>query len=370
LAQVWLSRICLHSFAILMGYIKKVVDTGVEFADSYKMPEYVAKARESSKLIDDASLKIATLYCEKGSPLLDMVDELTAAKINTALDIANTKVEQAQKLKTVATGKVIEKKTEAIEMAKLTKASLTTKTIQAKQEGIAKYTALKIDVSKKVDETKSIMRKRAIHAKEEAVHFGQGLEKKLKEKAEKNEYADKVASVYFKAKEQVMVYGEALVKKSLSLPLTLQERMDRGLSYAKEEVQIGTMKFKENYAILAENAAAEFAQKKLTAKQTILAASTAMKIRAIKAKATATVVLNEKFLAFFGDDAATKAEDMLKNLKEAKGDVAKKIGAFGKGMYALSLKKVGTFAKSAEEMEEQYLGTTLVFRARARFTSK
>ena len=41
-----------------------------------------------------------------------------------------------------------------------------------------------------------------------------------------------------------------------------------------------------------------------------------------------------------------------------------------KGMYALSLKKVGTFAKSAEEMEEQYLGTTLVFRARARFTSK
>jgi len=111
----------------------------------------------------------------------------------------------------------------------------------------------------------------------------------------------------------------------------------------------------------------------LTAQKTILA----LKIRAGKAKATATVVLNEKFLAFFGDDAATKAEDMLKNLKEAKGDVAKKMkGMYGdvakkmKGMYALSLKKVGTFAKSAEEMEEQYLGTTLVFRARARFTSK
>merc|ERR1711937_991926 len=130
------------------------------------------------------------------------------------------------------------------------------------------------------------------------------------------------------------------------------------------EVEIGIMKFKENYEILAENAAAEFAQKKLTAQKTILA----LKIRAGKAKATATVVLNEKFLAFFGDDAATKAEDMLKNTFEylAKGDVAKKM----KGMYALSLKKVGTFAKSAEEMEEQYLGTTLVFRARARFTSK
>jgi hypothetical protein len=345
-----------------MGYIKKVVDTGVEFADSYKMPEYVAKARESSKLIDDASLKIATLYCEKGSPLLDMVDELTAAKINTALDIANTKVEQAQKLKTVATGKVIEKKTEAIEMAKLTKASLTTKTIQAKQEGIAKYTALKIDVSKKVDETKSVMRKRAIHAKEEAVHFGQGLEKKLKEKAEKNEYADKVASVYFKAKEQVMVYGEALVKKSLSLPLTLQERMDRGLSYATEEVQIGTMKFKENYAILAEKATAEF---------TVFKSVAVTKLNVIemhfgRVSAKAKVALNEKFRTVFGADAATKAEDLLKNLKEANGDVAAKM----KDMYAVSLKKVGTFAKTAEKMEEQYLGTTLVFRARARFAGK
>merc|ERR1711937_1070821 len=134
------------------------------------------------------------------------------------------------------------------------------------------------------------------YASEEASRLEQTLEKKLQEKASTNEYANKALAVIMTAKQQVKIYGEALVKKSLSLPLTLQERMDRGLSYAKEEVEIGIMKFKENYEILAENAAAEFAQKKLTAQKTILA----LKIRAGKAKATATVVLNEKFLAFFG----------------------------------------------------------------------
>merc|ERR1719324_597863 len=97
------------------------------------MPEYVAKARESSKLIDVASEKIENFYCLKGSQYLQMVDELTAAKINTTLDIANNKVEQAQKLKTAAAGKVSEKKTEAFEMAKLTKATIEDKTSKAQK---------------------------------------------------------------------------------------------------------------------------------------------------------------------------------------------------------------------------------------------
>jgi hypothetical protein len=330
-----------------MGYIKKVVDTGVEFADQYKVPEYVAKARDSSKLIDDASLKIATLYCEKGSPLLQQIDELTAAKINTALDIANSKVEQAQKLKTVAAGKVIEKKTEAIKMAELTKASLATK----KDLGIAKYTAFKIEASKKVDETKSIMRKRINHASEEAVHFGQSVETMLKEKASKNEYTNKVLSVVLTAKEQVMMYGEALVKKSLSLPLTLQERMDKGLSYAKEEVEMKKMQFQE-------------LQKKYYGIFYVKTSVIRAEVSSFAEKSK--VALNEKFVTVFGEDAKTKAEDMLKNLKAANGDVAAKM----KSMYAASIIKVKGFAKTAEKMEEQYLGTTLVSKAQARFTGK
>jgi hypothetical protein len=332
-----------------MGYIKKVVDTGVEFADSYKMPEYVAKARGSSKIIDVASEKIEAFYCEKGSPLLQMVDELTAVKINTALDIANSKVEQAQKLKIAAAGKVNEKKSEAIEMKKQIKASIEGK----KSEGIKKYQELKIDVSKKVDDTKTIMRKRYMHASEEAVLFGQTLETKLKEKASTNEYADKVLSVVLTAKEQVMIYGDALVKKSLSLPLTLQERMDRAKEFAKETIEMNSIVLKE-----------KFEEKKLAAKKTNMMIQIKMKI--IYHHMNSANAL-DVFRTAFGDNAATKAEDTLKNLK---GVYAEQVTPKMKDMYAYSTYQVGHFANFAEKMEEKYFGSTLVFRARARFTGK
>merc|ERR1711937_877008 len=76
------------------------------------------------------------------------------------------------------------------------------------------------------DETKTIMRTKAIFVSEEACRLEKSLEMKLKEKAGTNEYANKVLSVVIKAKEQVKIYGDALVKKSCSLPLTLQERTE------------------------------------------------------------------------------------------------------------------------------------------------
>jgi len=339
-----------------MGYIKKVVDTGVEFADSYKMPEYVAKARESSKLIDVASEKIENFYCLKGSQYLQMVDELTAAKINTALDIANNKVEQAQKLKTAAAGKVSEKKTEAFEMAKLTKATIEDKTSKAKQDGIAKYTAFKIEASKKVDETKTIMRKRYNHVSEEAVQFGQTLETKLKEKASKNEYANKVLLVVLKTKEQVIIYGEAIVKKSLSLPLTLQERMEKGLSSVKEQVEVSTENFQVKKAEFVEAA---------TVKYAVVRA----KLSVIKQQMTSENAL-AAVNSVFGEKAAIKAEGMYKKLTGVNAKVSKQVAAKMKDMYARSTVQVGEFAKIAETMEEKYVGTTLVFRARARFAGK
>jgi len=42
------------------------------------------------------------------------------------------------------------------------------------------------------------------------------------------------------AKEQVLIYGESFVKKSLALPLTLQERMEKGYSIAREKVTEGS----------------------------------------------------------------------------------------------------------------------------------
>jgi len=320
-----------------MGYIKQVVDTGVEFADKYEMPSYVAKARESSKLIDVASEKIETFYCEKGASILDKVDKLTAMKINAALEVATDKVELAKKLKTDAACKVTEKKMLAIKMTEQTKVSLNAK----KAEGIAKYNTLKIEASKKVDETKTIMRKRYNDVSEKAMQYEEKLEKKLKE----TEYGNKVLTVVMTAKEQVVMYGEAFVKKSLSLPLTLQERWESGLSVAKEQAQIGTKAFQ--------------------AKKTEFVSFTMKKYE----KMTSANALKAA-RSVFGNKAVMKAEDMLKELKKAQGSTSVQVKAKMKTVYAYSTEQVGYFAKIAEEMEGKYFGTTVVFRARAKFTGK
>jgi hypothetical protein len=323
-----------------MGYIKKVVDTGVEFAENYKMPEYVAKARGSSKIIDVASEKIENFYCAKGSPVLKMIDELTAEKINTALAVANTKVEQAQTLKTAAAAKVQAKKTEAIEMAKQTKATAYDKTIKTKEQGLEKYNELKIFSAKKVDETKTIMRKRVIYASEEACKLEEKLEKKLKEKAETNEYANKVLSCVMTAKMQVKIYGEALVKKSLALPLTLQERMDKGLSFAKDQVKIGSEAFQVKKAKFV-----SFTKKSY--------------------ETMATYKYSEKALSavekLFCDKAATFSKEKLLELKKA--NVYGKISEKMTSMYKYSACQVGKVAEKADELEGKYVGTSLVSKA-------
>jgi len=328
-----------------MGYIKKAVDAGVQFADKYEMPGYVSKARESYKIIDTASEKIETFYCEKGSPLLDMVDDLTAAKINLALAVANKKVEQAQTLKTEVKTKVQEKTTEAIEMAKNTKATAYEKTFKAKQEGMAKYEQLKLTTSKKVDETKTILRKRAVYASEEAVRFEQKLEMKLKEKASTNEYANKVLSVVMKAKEQVKIFGGAFVAKSLSLPLNLQERWEMGLSAAKEQVDYGKAAFEAKRIML--KAKFELSKAKLSVIYTKMNSKNALTV----------------FRSAFGEKAALYAEEKMLELKKA--NLKGKVTAQMTKMYKYSTFQVSKFADMANEMEGKYVGTSLVAKARS-----
>jgi hypothetical protein len=326
-----------------MGYIKNVVQTGAEFADKYQMPEYVAKARASHKIIDAASEKIEHFYCEKGSPLVQLVDEFTAAKINMALDVANNKVEHVQKLKSDVKGKVQEKTTEAIEIAKKTKESAYEKSFKAKQESIAKFNTFKIEASKKVDETKTILHKRVIYAGEEACRLEEKLEKKLKEKAATNEYADKVLSVVMTAKKQVKIYGEALVKKSLALPLTLQERMEKANAYTMQKVKVGTKALQAKKSEFVSYVSKSYA--KVTPDNALYAVKTV-----------------------FGDKAAVQAQGMLQSIKKA--DLKKKVNDKMKSVYTYSTFQVGHLAEKAEKMEGQYVGTGLVFKLRAKFTGK
>lgn len=215
-----------------MGYLKSVVQSGMELADRYKMPEYVEKARQTSYYADIAVGKIDLLLCEQGSPLLTKVDEMTAAKIQATLDLASAKVEQAQSIRTEVMGVVEKKKTEVKDITKATTAKVQAKTSEAlalaqqkKAKAIEKVIEKKTMAYKKAQETGTIAMKKASDVCEASTKT-----------IEKTEAGKKVVTIMMSAKESVVSYGSRLVQKSLALPMTLQERMDKGLTYTKEQV--------------------------------------------------------------------------------------------------------------------------------------
>jgi hypothetical protein len=332
-----------------MGYIKKVVQTGVEFADHYQMPAYVAKARDSSKIIDGASEKIVSLYCEKGSPLLEMVDDLTAKKINTVLDLTSAKVKQAEALKTTAASKVQEKTGEALELAKQTKASVYEKGIKAKDNSKAKYEEFKMFTSTKADETKTIMRKRIVDATEEASRLEQKLETKLKEKASTNEYANKVLSVVMTAKNTVKTYGHELVKTSLALPLTIKERMQ--MEQERMESLIISAEVKVN--VYTTEAMAKRADLQMKLKKVLQEKRATMFTYYGKMTPDNALVAVRKV---FGDNAALIAEGKYQELKKAK--LQQKFADKMASMKKYSIYQVGKFAEMVSKMEAQYVGTS------------
>jgi len=185
-----------------MGYLANVVQSGKQLADRYNMPEYVEKARQT---MPSSTLEKIDLLCEQGSPYLAKVDEITEARIQATLELATAKVEQAQTIRTEVMGAVAQKKSEVLDITKATTAAVQVKTSEAL--AIAQQTkALAIE---KVKEKKTLI--------------------------EKTEAGKKVVTMMMMAKESVATYG-SLLKTSLALPMTLQERMDKGLTYTKEQV--------------------------------------------------------------------------------------------------------------------------------------
>jgi oligoribonuclease (3'-5' exoribonuclease) len=211
-----------------MGYLANVVQSGKQLADRYHMPEYVEKARQTSYYADKAVGKIDLLLCEQGSPLLDKVDKMAEAKIQATLDLASAKVEQAQNIKTEVTGLVAQKKTKAIELTTATTAKVQATTSEAL--AIAKKTKMK--ALEKVMEKK----KMACQTATDVCEVSTKTLEKAKATAEQTEYGKKMVSIVKMATESVYTYGTFVVEKSMALPMTLQERIDKGLTYTTDKV--------------------------------------------------------------------------------------------------------------------------------------
>jgi len=212
-----------------MGYLSNVVQSGKQLADRYNMPEYVEKARQT---LPSIAVEKIDLLCEQGSPYLAKVDEITEARIQATLVLANAKVEQAQTIRTEVMGAVAQKKTEVVDITKATTAKVHATTSEALS--IAQQTKAK--AIEKVAEKKILAYKMAQETGTMAIQKASDVCEASTKKIEKTETGKKVVGMMLMAKESVASYGSLLVKTSLALPMTLQERMDKGLTYTKGQV--------------------------------------------------------------------------------------------------------------------------------------
>jgi hypothetical protein len=123
--------------------------------------------------------------------------------------------------------------------------------------------------------------------------------------------------------------------------------MEKGLSFAKEQVAVGNAVFQAKRA-----------------KMTSFVVTSYKDVSTKMSSDNALYAIN----TVFGEKAALKAKDMLQDLKKA--NVSQKVADKMKHIYTYSTYQVGHFAGIAEKMEEKYVGTSLVFKARARFSAK
>jgi hypothetical protein len=143
-----------------------------------------------------------------------------------------------------------------------------------------------------------------------------------------------------KVKEEVQMYGDAFVKKSLSLPLTLKERMAEKLILAKIKVRTGSVYVEAKSAELISKAKKSYASyyAKVTTDNALSAIST-----------------------MFGEKAGAFTAEKLQLIKKA--DLPGKVNEKMTSIYKYSKCQVGIFAKKANEMEAKYVGTSFVSKA-------
>jgi len=217
-----------------MGYIKSVVNTGMEYAEKYRVPEMVSKARNSSTTVDVTVGKLDTLILTplvaKGTPLVETIDTELDSRVAQATKV----VEYAQEKLTENVTEPLTEKTALVKgKVSTTKDYALTRVEETKGKLLEKAQGA-VTVSKaqlEVVQTKAISSK--AYAEKTLLVGAQEVDKRLG-----SPYAEKAASYAVKTTDRVLNYStetaQLLLKKTLAMPLTLKERMDKSSELATE----------------------------------------------------------------------------------------------------------------------------------------
>lgn len=226
-----------------MGYIKSVVNTGMEYAEKYRVPEMVSKARSSSTTVDMTVGKLDTLILTplvaKGTPLVETIDTQLDSRVAQAQDLSAKTVGFAQEKLTVVTELKNEKtalvkdyvfaKAEETKGYALAKAEETKGKLLEKAQGAVTVSKAQLDVV----QTTAISSK--AYAEKKLLGGAQEVDKRLG-----SPYAEKAASFAVQTADRTLKYStetaQLLLTKTLAMPLTLKERMEKGQERVKETV--------------------------------------------------------------------------------------------------------------------------------------
>lgn len=237
-----------------MGYLVNAVQTGLEYAEKYHVQQLVNKVRTSSNAVDMTLTKVDSLIREQGTPIVE--------KIDVQLD---SRVAQAQEKKEEVL-KIIEncreKKTQAVEYAQGKLTVVTDPVYERTAQVKAKVNSTKQYVYEQAEEKKEKLYEKAqeavttskaqidlvqtkassskAYAEKQLLSGAQKVDKVLKvDERLGSPYTEKAASYAVKTADRALGYSfekaQLLVNKSLTVPLTLKERMEKSVAFAKDK---------------------------------------------------------------------------------------------------------------------------------------
>ena len=224
-----------------MGYLVNAVATGLEYADKYRVPEMLNKARCSSNAVDMTVTKIDTLIREKGAPVLKTIDSKLDTGVTTVTEKKDEVMALALKKKTAAVEFATDKMTIVTVPVKEQTEKITARVKDAKAYTIEQANEVKTKLVEKAQVAVTASKSKIDIVQSTAIDGKAKLEKKLLLGAQKVDqvlkvdgYTEKAASYAVQTTDSCLAYSMTKATSLVQFALTLPATAEYAAKYTKE----------------------------------------------------------------------------------------------------------------------------------------
>jgi len=224
-----------------MGYLVNAVATGLEYADKYRVPEMLNKARCSSNAVDMTVTKIDTLIREKGTPLIKNIDSKLDTSITTVTEKKAEVVALATKKKAAAVEFATAKATIVTVPVKEQTAKITARVETAKAYTIEQANEAKTKLVEKAQKAVTASKSKMDVVQTKAINGKAWAEKELLVGAQKVDkvlkvdgITEKAASYAVQTTDSCLAYSVTKATQMVQIALALPAKAEKAVEYTKE----------------------------------------------------------------------------------------------------------------------------------------